>query len=146
MNTFILADIQDVLHSPHPVFGIPLGLGLLLLILFKIFSSDRNVASDAEIKAREAKARELEQEAKRLQDEVAQSMKGAELKEQLKKLDSVNPKPDSEITEKMSVKGQLLSDLRRAAEMGMLTKREYGIKRQKILDMPERQNHEKESD
>jgi hypothetical protein len=41
MNIFILADISDVLQSPHPVFGIPLGVGLFVLILYKLFTSNQ---------------------------------------------------------------------------------------------------------
>jgi len=126
MNTFILADISDVMKSTHPVFGIPLGLCLLLFVLFKVFSSNQSTANKNKPGELEAKARKLEREAKRLQDEVAQSTRVA------------NPKPDYGLPETKSVKEQLLIDLRKAAEMGMMTKKEYGIKRQKILDMPER--------
>jgi len=119
-----LADISDVMKSTHPVFGIPIGLCLLLFVLFKVFGSNQNTANNTKPGELEAKARELEREAKRLQDEVAQSTKVA------------NPKSDCGLPETKSVKEQLLIDLRKAAEMGMMTKKEYGIKRQKILDMP----------
>lgn len=43
---------------------------------------------------------------------------------------------ESETTENVSVKEQLLIDLRKATAMGMMTKQEYESKRQKILNMP----------
>ena len=133
MNISILADISDVMKSTHPVFGIPIGLCLLLFVLFKVFNSNQNTGNKTKPGELEAKARELEREAKRLQDEVVQSMRETGLKE---RLDIVNPKPDYEISEKMPLKEQLLSDLRKEAALGMMTKQEYEAKRKKIFDMP----------
>jgi hypothetical protein len=36
----ILGDISDVMQNPHPVFGIPLGVCLLLFALLKAFKSN----------------------------------------------------------------------------------------------------------
>jgi hypothetical protein len=33
----ILADFSDVAQTPHPVYGIPLGVGLLIAVLYKLF-------------------------------------------------------------------------------------------------------------
>jgi hypothetical protein len=41
MNISILADISDVFQSPHPIYGIPMGLCLLIFVLFKAFSSNK---------------------------------------------------------------------------------------------------------
>ena len=40
MNTFIwLAEISDVMQRPHPVFGIPIGVGVLILVLYQLFKT-----------------------------------------------------------------------------------------------------------
>jgi hypothetical protein len=41
MNIVFLADISDVMQSSHPVFGVPIGVCLLLFVLFKVFSSNQ---------------------------------------------------------------------------------------------------------
>ena len=150
MNSYILADISDVMQMPHPVFGVPLGVCLLLFVLFKVFSSNQAPPSPPRndfqsFPPQNIPPREIPPFGEHIfigsdscfhcglkRDFLIRTRKqkcdGVD--------DIVNPKPDYEITEKVSVKEQLLSDLRKAAEMGVLTKKEYEAKRQKILDMP----------
>ncbi|HEY5297729.1 MAG TPA: hypothetical protein VIK59_07375 [Verrucomicrobiae bacterium] len=123
MNILILADIQDVMHSPHPVFGIPLGVGLFILAIYKLFSSNQAPPP-----------------APPKNDFPTQNIPTRYIPP--KRLDDIpNTKPDHEVTEKLPVKElllkeQLLSDLRRLAEKGILTKEEYEVQRDKVFNMP----------
>jgi hypothetical protein len=40
MIAAILADFSDVAQTPHPIFGVPLGVGLLIVALYKLFKSN----------------------------------------------------------------------------------------------------------
>ncbi len=107
------------MQSPHPVFGIPLGVGLFILILYKLFTSNQAPPPSAPPK-NDFPTRYIPP----------------------KKLDDIpNPKPEHEVIEKLPVKElllkeQLLNDLRRLAEKGMLTKQEYEFQRDKVFNMP----------
>jgi len=127
MNILILADIQDVMHSPHPVFGIPLGVGLFILALYKLFSSNQAPPPPPK------------------NDFPTHNTPNNDFSTRYippKRLDDIpNTKPDHEVTEKLPVKElllkeQLLSDLRRLAEKGVLTKEEYEVQRDKVFNMP----------
>jgi hypothetical protein len=49
INIAFLADVSDVAQTPHPVFGIAIGIGLFILLLYKVFKSNdsTNYNSDA---------------------------------------------------------------------------------------------------
>jgi hypothetical protein len=46
VTAMILADFSDVAQTPHPVFGVPIGVGLLIMALYKLFKSNDSISSD----------------------------------------------------------------------------------------------------